>query len=138
MKQYPIRQYTAQEWDSLTDESVYADNTIDIVWSNGKVSMDIQATGKRIVPILRKIEKSMTEAGLAGEEGIYAGWFGSWADSLTDSFDKRYFIWNYDGKQDRENGCWSYSWGIEQIDEERWYVFLNLATASTLPQRQMW
>lgn len=130
MKQYPIRQYTAQEWDSLTDENTYADNTVDIVWADGKLSMDIMADGKRIVPILRKIEKSLTEAGFAGKDGILAGWFGAWADSLTDKAEKKYFLWNYDGKHDMENGNWSYSWGIEQLDDNLWYIFLNLATAS--------
>ena len=133
MKQYKINQYTKRQYDARIDaqierdELTFEENTITIVWSEKAVSLDIQATGKRIVPILRKIEASMTAAGLAGDTGIYAGWFGSWADSLRDNFDKKYFIWSYDGRQDRENGHWSYSWGIEQLDADLWYIFLNLA-----------
>lgn len=132
MKRYTVKQYTETEYDAKC-EAAYAaddfsteDDVITIVWKEKAVCMDIMANGKRLVPILRKIEESMTEEGLAGESGIYAGWFGSWADSLRDPFDKKYFIWNYDGRQDMEQGHWSYSWGIEQIDDDRWYIFLNL------------
>lgn len=133
MKRYTVKQYTETEYDAKC-EAAYAaddfnteDDVITIVWKEKAVCMDIMANGKRLVPILRKIEESMTEEGLAGESGIYAGWFGSWADSLRDPFDKKYFIWDYDGRQDMEQGHWSYSWGIEQIDDDRWYIFLNLA-----------
>lgn len=138
MKAYQIKQYTPEEWDSIFEQGYENDsfsnheNEITLVWKDGAVCMDIQATGKRLVPILRKVENSLTLAGLAGNDGILAGWFGAWADSLTDSSEKRYFIWNYDGKHDAENGNWSYSWGIEQIDDDMWYIFLNLATASKL------
>lgn len=136
MKLYPVKNYTPEEWDNVTEEAYNNgespnDDEITIVWHGTYASMDIQATGKRIVPILRKIEKSMCEAGLTSEESVFSGWFGAWADSLTDSSEKRYFIWQYDGKNDRDNGHWSYSWGIEQIDEDRWYIFLNIATASS-------
>lgn len=137
MKLYEIKNYTPEEWDSYCDQQYDngespEENEITIVWHDGKACLDIQATGKRLVPILRKVEKALTEAGLAGQDGIFAGWFGAWADSLTDSSEKRYFIWAYDGKRDMENGIWSYSWGIEQLDDNLWYIFLNLATASKL------
>lgn len=138
MKTYPINHYTEQQWEDKFEQD-YArgefatdENEITMVWKDGVACMDIQATGKRIVPILRKVEKALTDAGLAGDDGLYAGWFGAWADSLTDRFDKRYFIWNYDGKADAENGNWSYSWGIERLADDLWYVFLNIATASKL------
>ena len=137
MKAYKVEQYSRKEWDSKF-ETMYAlgefedaEDTIQIVWDDGKVSMDIMANGKRLVPILRKVEKAMTDAGLAGKEGIYAGWFGEWANVLADPRDKKYFDWHYTGKYDMENNNWSYSWGIEQIDGDRWYIYLNLATAST-------
>lgn len=133
MKQYTVNQYTEAEYDAKLEAEYEADefsseeDVIDIVWMPTAVCMDIMANGKRLVPILRKIESSMTAAGLAGETGIYAGWFGSWADSLRDPFDRKYFIWSYDGRQDAEQGHWRYYWSIEQIDDERWYIFLNLA-----------
>lgn len=133
MKLYAIRQYSLSEWEKVSDEqNEPMEDTMQIVWHDGAVCTDIMANGKRLVPILRKIEKTLVAAGLAGdgESAILGGWFGAWADSLVDPRDKKYFCWAYDGKYDREQGHWSYSWGIEQIDEGRWYIFLNVATAS--------
>lgn len=113
-------------WNTIEDYD-WPEDEILVIEKKGAYCMDITANGKRIVPILRKIEKAMTEAGLAGETGVYAGWFGEWANNLTDRQDRKYFIWNYSGRQDIENGCWSYSWGIEQIDDDHWYIFLNIA-----------
>lgn len=129
MKEYKVNQYTERQYDAHTETDAYREeeDIINVVWKHDAVCMDIIANGRRIVPILRKIETSMTTAGLAGGNGIYAGWFGAWADSLRDRFDRKYFIWNYSGTLDRENGHWSYSWGIEQIDDDRWYIYLNLA-----------
>lgn len=129
MKQYKINQYTERQYDAHTKTEAYTneENTITIVWKRDAVCMDIMAEGVRLVPILRKIEATMTAAGLAGDTGIYAGWFGTWADSLTDPIDKKYFIWKYDGAEDARRGLWSYSWSIEQVDADRWYIFLNLA-----------
>ena len=132
MKLYKVNQYTARYYIAIVAPALERgdapeENTVTVVWKEKAVCMDILATGKRIVPILRKLEASMTAAGLAGTDGIYSGWFGSWADSLRDSFDRKYFDWNYSGEQDAERGQWSYSWSIEQLDENLWYVFLNLA-----------
>lgn len=126
MKQYTIKQYTAAEFDAI-DEYSWNDDEIVIIEKKDAYCMDITANGKRIVPILRKIEATMTAAGLAGDDGIYAGWFGVWADCLTDRRDRKEFIWNYSGKVDRERGCWTYSWGIEQVNDDQWYIFLNIA-----------
>lgn len=132
MKLYKVNQYTARHYIAIVAPALERgdapeENTVTVVWNEKAVCMDILATGKRIVPILRKLEASMTAAGLAGTDGIYSGWFGSWADCLRDSFDRKYFDWNYSGEQDAERGLWSYSWSIEQLDENLWYVFLNLA-----------
>ena len=129
MKQYKVNQYTERQYDAHTETEAYSEekNIINIVWKKSAVCLDIMADGVRIVPILRKVEASIDAAGLAGDTGIYSGWFGAWADSLTDRTDRQYFIWSYDGRQDRENGHWSYSWGIEQLDADLWYIFLNLA-----------
>ena len=126
-KLYKINQFTAEQWDGIEYDWNEHEDEIVIIEKKDAYCMDITANGKRIVPILRKIEEAMTAAGLAGETGIYAGWFGEWANELTDRRDRKYFIWNYSGQSDRERGCWSYSWGIEQIDEDRWYIFLNIA-----------
>lgn len=126
-KMYKINQFTAEQWDGIEYDWNEHEDEIVIIEKKDAYCMDITANGKRIVPILRKIEEAMTAAGLAGETGIYAGWFGEWANELTDRRDRKYFIWNYSGQSDRERGCWSYSWGIEQIDEDRWYIFLNIA-----------
>ena len=133
MKSYPVKMYTSSEYDAL-DGNV-SENTIYVVWTKKAICMDIMATGTRIVPILRKIETAMRAAGLSGDGAIYDGWFGAWADSLTDPTEKPHFIWKYDGKSDLEQGHWSYSWSIEQIDNGLWYVFLNIARPeeSTLP-----
>lgn len=134
MKLYTIRQYSLAEWERVSDEQTEPmEDTMQIVWKDGAVCTDITANGKRLVPILRKVEATLVAAGLAGdgESAILGGWFGGWADALTDRFERKYFCWAYDGRQDIENGCWSYSWGIEQIDDDRWYIFLNLATASS-------
>lgn len=139
MTKYIVKQYTEAEWNAKTEaeyesgEFINEEDVITIVWKKKAVCMDIMANGKRIVPILRKIEKAMTDAGLAGENSIYAGWFGEWANNLTDKIDKKYFIWKYDGRTDAERGIWSYSWEIEQIDEDRWYIFLNLALPEEEP-----
>ena len=125
MKRYTVKQYTTTEYEAYTEENDLPEyDVINIVWSKKAVCMDIMATGKRLVPILRKIEESMpkTEA-----LSMFDGWFGPWADSLANPTDRQYFIWSYDGKQDRENGRWSYSWGIEQLEENEWYIFLNIA-----------
>lgn len=127
MKQYKINQFTVEQWDSIEYDWNEHEDEIVIIEKKDAYCMDITANGKRIVPILRKIEKSMTDAGLAGDDGIFAGWFGEWANELTDRSSRKYFIWNYSGKSDRERGCWSYSWGIEQIDDDLWYIFLNIA-----------
>ena len=126
-KLYKINQFTAEQWDSIEYDWNEHEDEIVIIEKKDAYCMDITANGKRIVPILRKIEEAMTAAGLAGEAGIFAGWFGEWANELTDRRDRKYFIWNYSGQSDRERGCWSYSWGIEQIDDDRWYIFLNIA-----------
>ena len=126
-KLYKINQFTAEQWDSIEYDWNEHEDEIVIIEKKDAYCMDITANGKRIVPILRKIEEAMTAAGLAGETGIFAGWFGEWANELTDRVDRKYFIWNYSGQSDRERGCWSYSWGIEQIDDDRWYIFLNIA-----------
>lgn len=126
MKQYKVTQMSEALWNTIEDYD-WPEDEILVIEKKDAYCMDITANGKRIVPILRKIEKAMTDAGLAGESGVYAGWFGEWANSLTDRQDRKYFIWNYSGRQDIENGCWSYSWGIEQIDDDRWYIFLNIA-----------
>lgn len=126
-KLYKINQFTAEQWDTIEYDWNEHEDEIVIIEKKDAWCMDITANGKRIVPILRKIEEAMTAAGLAGETGIYAGWFGEWANELTDRRDRKYFIWDYSGRSDRERGCWSYSWGIEQIDEDRWYIFLNIA-----------
>ena len=133
-KLYKINQFTGAEWDAIEYDWNEHEDEIVIIEKKDAYCMDITANGKRIVPILRKIEEAMTAAGLAGETGIYAGWFGEWANELTDRRDRKYFIWNYSGRSDRERGCWSYSWGIEQIDEERWYIFLNIAKPQEAPQ----
>lgn len=125
MKTYKINQMTAEQWSAIEDEYEFPQNEILIVWHEDRVCMDITADGVRIVPILRKIEASLAEAGLAGSDGTFAGWFGQWADDLRDPIYKKYFIWNYSGAEDLRNGCWSYSWGIEDQDGQ-WYVFLNL------------
>lgn len=129
MKLYTVNQYTESEWEahSETEEYTAEENVINIVWKEKAVCMDIMASGKRIVPILRKIEKAMQAAGLSGNGRIYDGWFDAWADSLTDPSERKYFIWAYSGRGDAERGVWSYSWEIEQIDENQWYIFLNLA-----------
>lgn len=126
-KLYKINQFTAEQWDAIEYDWNEHEDEIVIIEKKDAYCMDITANGKRIVPILRKIEEAMTAAGLAGETGIFAGWFGEWANELTDRRDRKYFIWDYSGRSDRERGCWSYSWGIEQIDEDRWYIFLNIA-----------
>ena len=125
-KMYKINQFTEEQFDQF-EEYGWCDDEIVIIEKKDAYCMDITANGKRIVPILRKIEESLTKAGLAGDNGIFAGWFGEWANELTDRSSKKYFIWNYSGKSDRERGCWSYSWGIEQIDDDLWYIFLNIA-----------
>ena len=138
MKTYPVINYTLKEWedkadlDSETGNYEEMEDEIIIVWEDGVACLDIMANGKRIVPILRKIEKALSAVGLSGdsETAIFGGWFGSWADSLTDPVEREYFDWNYPGKYDAEQGNWSYSWGIEQIDDGRWYVFLNISTCS--------
>lgn len=145
MKLYAIRQYSLTEWEKVSNEQIdngvyeSEEDTMQIVWQDGAVCTDITANGKRIVPILRKIENTLAAVGLAGdgESAILGGWFGAWADSLVDPRDKKYFCWAYDGKYDREQGHWSYSWGIEQIDDDRWYIFLNLATASNGVQEHL-
>lgn len=145
MKLYAIRQYSLGEWEKVTNEQIERDaletveDTMQIVWKDGAVCTDIMANGKRLVPILRKVEATLQAVGLAGdgENAILGGWFGAWADSLVDPRDKKYFCWAYDGRQDIENGCWSYSWGIEQIDGDRWYIFLNVATASNGVQEHL-
>ena len=135
---YTIKQYTRYAWDTMTEDPEKYDydtieNVLEIVWDKTIARLDIMATGKRIVPILRKIERTLRNAGLAHDDSddhtpyVFDGWFNAWADSLTDPREKQYFIWSYDGKTDRENGHWSYSWGIEQLDENTWYIFLNLA-----------
>lgn len=127
-KLYKINQFTAAEWDGIEYDWNEHEDEIVIIEKKDAYCMDITANGKRIVPILRKIEEAMTAAGLAGETGIYAGWFGEWANELTGSYsDRKNFIWDYSGLSDWERGCWSYSWGIEQIDEDSWYIFLNIA-----------
>lgn len=127
-KLYKINQFTAEQWDGIEYDWNEHEDEIVIIEKKDAYCMDITANGKRIVPILRKIEEAMTAAGLAGDNGIYAGWFGEWANELTGSyFDRKNFIWEYSGRSDRERGCWSYSWSIEQIDEDRWYIFLNIA-----------
>ena len=126
-KLYKINQFTSQEWDAIEYDWDAHEDEIVIIEKKNKYCMDITANGKRIVPILRKIEESMTKAGLAGENGVFAGWFGEWANSLTNRQDRKYFIWNYSGRQDIDNGCWSYSWGIEELDDGLWYIFLNIA-----------
>lgn len=127
-KLYKINQFTAAEWDAIEYDWNEHEDEIVIIEEKDAYCMDITANGKRIVPILRKIEEAMTAAGLAGESGIFAGWFGEWANELTGSyFDRKNFIWDYSGRSDQERGCWSYSWGIEQIDDDRWYIFLNIA-----------
>lgn len=136
MKNYTVKQYSKEEWESKFEADYAADNfeteynEISIVWEGNVARLDIMAEGKRIVPILRKIEKALTENGLSGENGVFGGWFDQWADALVNPFDKKYFIWNYDGRQDAENGHYSYSWGIESTSEDTWYIFLNIATAS--------
>ena len=127
MKQYKVNQFTTEQWDAIEYDWNEHEDEIVLIEKKDAYCMDITANGKRIVPILRKIEKSLTDAGLAGENGIYAGWFGEWANELTDRSSKKYFIWNYSGKSDIERGCWSYSWGIEQINDDLWYIFLNIA-----------
>lgn len=120
-KLYKINQYTEDQFNRAEDEFAWPEDEILIIEKRDAYCMDITAHGKRIVPILRKIEESM--AGLAGENGVYAGWFGEWANSLTNRQDRKYFIWNYSGR----NGCWSYSWGIEKLYDGLWYIFLNIA-----------
>lgn len=132
-KLYKINQFTVEQWDGIEYDWNEHEDEIVIIEKKDAYCMDITANGKRIVPILRKIEEAMTAAGLAGDTGIYAGWFGEWANELTDRRDRKYFIWNYSGRSDRERGCWSYSWGIEQIDEDRWYIFLNIAKPQDVP-----
>lgn len=126
-KLYKVNQFTAQEWDAIEYDWNKHEDEIVVIEKADAYCMDITVNGVCLVPILRKIEESMTAAGLAGEAGVYAGWFGEWANSLASRTDRKYFIWNYSGKSDRERGCWSYSWGIEQIDDDRWYIFLNIA-----------
>jgi len=129
MNQYKVIRMSEAQFNAVEDYPAQ-ENEIFILTRPGCICMDITAEGVRVVPILRKIEATLTAAGLAGESGPLAGWFGEWANELTGSYsDRKNFIWEYSGRSDRERGCWSYSWGIEQIDETRWYIFLNVATA---------
>lgn len=136
MKGYTVKQYSKEEWDAKSEADYEAENfdteynVISIVWEGKVARLDIQAEGKRLVPILRKIEKALQENGLADENSVFSGWFDQWADALCNSFDKKYFLWSYDGRQDAENGHYSYSWSIEQTSDDSWYIFLNVATAS--------
>lgn len=139
---YQVKQYTDTEWEEKfnaeyeSGEMENVEDQINIVWNGKAACMDITANGKRLVPILRKIEKALRGAGLSGDNGeyVFSGWFDSWADALVNPADRKYFVWNYDGKQDRENGHWAYSWGIEQISDDQWYIFLNIATASRVDE----
>ena len=130
---YGIRNYTAAQWDTICEDMIendgisFPEDTIEIVWGNGAARLDITANGKRVVPIMRKIEKTLQAAGLSGDGHVFDGWFGPWADSLTDRTDRKYFLWHYYGDEDRRRGCWSYSWGIEQINDDQWYLYLNIA-----------
>ena len=127
MKTYKINQFTSEEFNTIDNEYQWPEDEILIVEKPDAYCLDITANGVRLVPILRKIEAALTAAGLAGNDGVYAGWFGQWADDLTDPSSRKYFCYQYSGAEDRRRGCWSYSWGIEQISEDRWYIFLNIA-----------
>ena len=132
-KLYTVKQFTAAQYDALPEYPA-EENEILIIRKPGALCMDITAEGVRVVPILRKIEATLTAAGLAGESGPFAGWFGEWANSLTSRQDRKYFIWNYSGLEDIRNGVWSYSWGIEQQDDSLWYIFLNIAVNDEEPK----
>ena len=122
MKEYKTRFMTQAEFDGYEDYPV-SENTILFVLSEKALCMDITATGKRIFPILRKMESSLKAAGYED----HAAWFTGWIEQYEDTGE---IDWNYSGAEDRKRGCWSYSWGFEQYDG-CWYIFLNLAREIT-------
>ena len=130
MENFRLHITAAQNLGEAEDPRNGKENELLLVVTPSAYCLDIEATGKRVVPILRKIETTLTAAGLAGQAGIFAGWFGQWAEDLTDRSQRKYFLWNYSGEEDRRRGVWSYSWGIED-HEGSWYIFLNLARPET-------
>lgn len=132
-KLYPVMQYSESAWSALceSDDHEVQNDVVTVVWKKKAVCLDIMASGQKVVYILRRLEASLQAVGLSGSGKVYDGWFGAWADSLTSRTDRKYFIWSYDGKEDAKQGRWSYSWSVERIDDDQWYIFLNLARESS-------
>ena len=118
---FPIRTWTREEWDNRPeDRDTDLDwNVIDIVETDKAYRMDIQADAKRMLPFMEKMARS-----LAGHPALDC-WFGPWAEALREA--PQCMVWNYSGAEDMENGCWTYSWGIEWLDDSAIYAFLNVA-----------
>lgn len=125
---YKVKHLTGDEFNAIDDYD-YKENEILFVETDDAWRMDITATGKQLLPILRKISDTIKKsadfdipADIATE---YAeGWFDNWIDVYQN--DKDNFQYSYSGKEDRAAGNWSYSWGIEPYDNN-WYIYLNIA-----------
>ena len=106
-----------EAWADYNDESVPV--LIDDGWNR---SMDMTTECKSWKVALRRFAKEfktvpeVTEWIPGIREGAEGGFF---SDSLT------YYDKDYEYEINRKHG--SYSYGIEKIDDGRWYIFLNLS-----------
>lgn len=106
-----------EAWADHNDESVPV--LIDDGW---KRSMDMTTECKSWKVALRRFAKEFQTVPEVNEwipgirESAESGYF---SDSLT------YYDKDYEYEIIRKHG--SYSYGIEKIDEGRWYIFLNLS-----------
>lgn len=120
-----IRFSNIDDYFEWTDrfENAFEYQEIPVVIDDGwKISMDLITYCKSYKTAIRRFAKAFMDVEQA------EGWF----EGIRETCDNGCFedlngwkVWGEDERETRKRGC--YSWGVEEVDDGCWYVFLNIS-----------
>lgn len=92
-----------------------------------KISLDMFTECKSYKTALKRFAKAFDE--IEKSAGIE-----TWVEGMKESCENGYFAdkltyWDKEEERRRAKEFGTYAWGVEQIDERLWYVFLNITGA---------
>ena len=91
------------------------DNIITVIRENGVLKMDVMMTAKNLKSALERLHNA-----LKNYPDIAA-----FVEGFLEEYKDYGKVESYSGANDIKNGCWCCSYGVEEVDDRCFYIFVN-------------
>ena len=103
-----------EAWTEQFEECSEYEQIPTAIWDGWKMAADMFTECKSFKTALKRFEKAF---------GNVNGEVKAWVEGMRESCENKYF---HEKEMSFPQGG-TYSWGVEEVDEGRWYIFLNIS-----------